>query len=337
MNHAPVFVDWITITQLHPEGGLPIITGGITVHYSAEGVPIVERNRAASIPGSFDTSVRVGCDGYRVALSGNPGRFSRQDNVFNYGFAGTISACNRILDLVGLPHFTTHTVKPEYGPQGQLYPGQRPGARISRLDVTRNYSAGSESNARAFIRWLTGRSIARMKRGFSGDESVWWSNTHHMLKAYIKHLEMQKHGTPEDSLLLQWLKKQGVVRVEIELKKRLLSKLGLNCLADVTDEKLSALFDEQTAIFRSADRSHEDDILEHVPQRSRVYAAAWLAGKDMREMASRATLFRHARILRECGLDILQPRNIQQFPTKVRVIELTPLDVPEWYQFEKAA
>lgn len=321
-----VFIDWITATQFHPEGGLPIVTGGVVVNYDASGAPVFERNKPARFQGSYETGVSVGCDGFRVALSGNPGRLSRPDNVFNHGIDGTIAACNRVLASFALPAFT---------PSGLSESGiERRGCFISRLDITRNYATGSEGAARAFIRWLANRSIARMRRGFSGDESVWWSNTRHMLKAYIKHIEMQKHGTADADPVLDWLRSNGVVRVEVELKKRLLSELGLNDLANITDEKLHQLFDEQTDLFHVSDRSHEDDILEHVPQRSRVYAAAWLAGKDMREMASRATLFRHAKVLRECGLDILQPRNITQFPVRVRTIELHPLTVPDWYELD---
>lgn len=327
-----VFIDWLTASQFHPEGGLPIISGGVVVNYDASGAPVFERNKPARFQGSHETGVSVGCDGFRVFLSGNPGRVSRPDNVFSFGIAGTIEAANRILGTYGLPAFT---------PAGFTAHGiERRGCVVSRLDITRNYATGNEATARHFIQWLAGRSIARMRRGFAGNESVWWANTRHMLKAYIKHLEMLKHGAPADSKLVEWLREKGVVRVEVELKKRLLSELSMNDLGDITDEKLEALFDDQTAIFHSADRSGEEDILDHLPQRSRVYAAAWLAGKDMKSMASERTLFRHAKVLRECGIDILQTRNVTAFPVKVRTIELQPLrvsDAPSWYSLERAA
>jgi len=121
-----------------------------------------------------------------------------------------------------------------------------------------------------------------MKRGQAGDESVWWGNTRHYLKAYIKHLEMLKHGTDKNDLLLVWLKEKGVVRVEIELKKRLLSELGLNDLANITDEKIAEIYDQQIEPFKRADRSCDDDIIEHVPKRSKAIAAAWLSGTYVR-------------------------------------------------------
>lgn len=170
-----------------------------------------------------------------------------------------------------------------------------------------------------------------MKRGNSGDASVWWSNTRHMLKAYIKHLEMAAHGSKPDDPVYQLCKTAGVLRVELELKKRLLSDLGLNDWDSITDEKLESIFRVETDIFNRIDRSDELDILEHIPVRSRAIAAAWLSGSDVATLVGRSALYVHAKRLREYGLDILEPRNLLTFPVKVRVVDLTPLEVPEWY------
>lgn len=334
MQSGQIFIDWITISQHHFGGGLPILTNGVLVHYDASGIPIFERNKSTSVLGSHETGVRVGCDGFRVALSGNPGRFSRKDNVFNHGIAGTISACNRILAQLALPPFTNGN-DGQAGFSGASTLGHtRRGAVVSRLDLTCNYKTGSETQARAFIRWLAGRSISRMKRGQAGDESIWWANTRHMLKAYIKHLEMAKHGTREDDELFQWLKRQGVLRVEIELKRRLLQELGLRELDNITDERLVEIYEAQIEPFKRAERSADSELLESLPYKSRLYAAAWLAGEDMRSLLSSATLYRHAKVLRECGIDILAPRNVERFPVQVRYIDLEPLSMPDWYELE---
>jgi Phage X family/Phage replication protein CRI len=322
-----VFVDWITASQLHPEGGLPIVTGGLFVHYDPSGFARFERNKPASLQGSFETSVRIGCDGGRVFLSGNAGRFSRQDNLYNHGWEGTLKKCQSVLALSRLPAFTSSRVSE----QGEKIRG----AVVSRLDITCNFATGSEAQARAFIRWLSGRSMKRMKRGFAGDESVWFSNTRSMFKAYIKHIEMIAHGADKNDPLVQWCADQGVVRVEVEVKKRMLSELNMNDIDNITDEKLEELFHKSTEILRAVDRSDEVDILDAVPIKSRVYASAWLAGQDVRNCCSRATLFRHAKVLREYGIDILETRNVETFPTKVRVIDLQPLPVPDWYSLDE--
>ena len=57
-----------------------------------------------------------------------------------------------------------------------------------------------------------------------------------MLKAYIKHIEMLKHGCNEDDPAYIFCKEKGVVRVEIELKRRLLSDLDMVDIRNISDE-----------------------------------------------------------------------------------------------------
>jgi len=324
-----VFVDWLTATEYHPEGGLPLFLDGVQATFDAAGNCRFERALAARVVGSYDTSVRVRCDGFRVSLIGNPGRFSRPDNLFNFGWLDTWAKADGILEALGLPAFRDRACAvAQSGEQAE-------GARVSRIDVTGNYAAGSDAQARAVIRWLSGRSVARMKRGFAGDESVWFSNTRHMLKAYRKGAEMKAHGGMDE--LIAYAEGAGIVRVEVELKRRLLGELGLDEIGNVTDQKLADVFREQTEVFRAVDRSEEPDIIAAIPARYRTTAAAWLAGQDIRMMLSNGTLYRQARILREYGIDILEPRNIKQFPVKVRVVELEPLTAPSWYDWKRAA
>jgi II/X family phage/plasmid replication protein len=173
-----------------------------------------------------------------------------------------------------------------------------------------------------------------MKRGYAGDESVWFSNARHMLKAYRKGAEMKKHGGNPDHA--QWAEDQGIVRVEVELKRRLLADLGLNRLEHITQEKLEEVFTEQTEVFRRVDMSDEPDILASIPPRYRMTAAAWLAGQDVKSMLSRATAFRHAKVLREYGLDVLEHRDVHRFPVRVRVVDLQAVSVPDWYSLKAA-
>lgn len=324
-----IFVDWLTATQHYPGGGLPIILGGIVVWYDREGNVRLERGSASSVTGSYDTSIRVGCDGARIYISGNVGRFNRADNLFNFGWAGTWAKCNRILAGIGLPDFTAADRVP-------VQSGGGVGARLHRLDITSNFCAGSESQARAVIRWLSVQSISRMRRGMAGDESVWWSNTRHMFKAYLKGREMVAHGKDKDDPLVAYCDERGVVRVEVELRRRLLQDLKLDCFGDVSDERLEDVYRDQTSILRRVDRSDEPDILGAVPSRYRMTAAAWLAGQDLRALLSRSTLFRHGKVLREYGMDVFVPRNVVGFPVRVRVIDMQPMQVPEWYLMDAA-
>jgi len=129
-----------------------------------------------------------------------------------------------------------------------------------------------------------------------------------------------------------WCRRNGVVRVEVELKRRLLMDYGLEDWGEISDEKIEAAYREQTDILRKVDRSDEPDILQAIPSRYRMTAAAWLAGQDVRVMFSKSALYRHAAALRGYGIDILQYRNVEALRVKVRVVDLQPLAVPDWYQ-----
>lgn len=323
MNNE-IFVDWLTASQFHPKGGLPVLTGGVVVWYDAQGIPRLERNKPASIKGSYETRLNIGCDGFRVSVSGNVGRFSRSDNLYNFGWDRTLQAVNRILMDCELPVFT-----PSSGVFGSS--DYTRGAVVSRLDITCNYSTSSELSARSVIATLARKSFARMKKGNSGDESVWFANTRHMIKAYLKSAEMLAHGCDVDDVVYQFAKEHGLLRVELELKKRLLSDMKMNNIEDISQEKLERYFKETTSFLNNVEIDCQQRDISEIPLRSRVYASAWLAGQDMKGLLSNGTLYRQANILKQYGFDILTPRNIVNLPVKTRVIELTATKAPDWY------
>lgn len=335
-DYPPIFVDWFTAGQRHTQGGLPAVLDGVASRFDAAGNCTFERAIPARVSGSHESSVGILCDGHFVGLSGNVGRFGRSDNLFNLGWDATREKAVGMLALANLPRFGNGTPRPvDWGDRSDNrrdWPGR--GATVARVDLTCNFAAGSDAQARAVIRWLSGQSIKRAKRGYSGDESVWWSNTRIMLKAYRKGAEMKAHGA--DPELAQWVLDQGVVRVELELKRRELQERDLRDIGNITQEKLEAIFLEHLEPFRRVDSSDDPDILTSIPARSRSYAAAWLAGQDVRLLCSTATLYRHAKLLREYGIDILEVRNVERFPVKVRVIDLVPLECPDWYKLGKA-
>lgn len=134
-----IFIDWITISQIHAGASLPIIAGGAIVFYDGFGVPRFEKARAARFGGSYETSLQIKCDGSFVSLSGNVGRYSRRDNLFNHGWRETVEKCNRIMLDKELPSFTPAGLSRDLV--------EERGARLSRLDITANFACGTESQA----------------------------------------------------------------------------------------------------------------------------------------------------------------------------------------------
>jgi X family protein/replication protein CRI len=325
-----IFIDWLTISQSHTDAQ-PVLFGGETVFFDGQGHERSSRIHHSRFVGSHSTSYALQSNGTRVLASGNFGRYSREDNLFNFGFSETVQLANQLVMAQGIDPFTT-------GHQFRNYAG-RPewsGASVRRMDITCNYATGSMSAARDFIRWLQAQSKKRIKQGMAGDESVWFVNTREMLKAYLKAPEMLTHGMKDDSQAYQWAMDCGLVRIELELKRKTLSELGLYWLGDVTMEKIVDIFRDKTEIIRRLDRSTDSDILDDVPVRHRAVAAAWLSGSDVKNLVSRASFFRHKKALMEYGLDIAYPRNIHRLPVKVREIELKPLSLPSWYQLKAA-
>ena len=132
-----VFLDWLSVYQDHKPGSLPVLGADwvLTSPIDVEGVyefdevegsegsafvhfvdfqtgEVVERPvswksvRAYQHPGSFDTKLRIRCDGSRVTVSGNPSAFCRMDNLFGFTeVSQAVDFYNVILQSLGMPSF----------------------------------------------------------------------------------------------------------------------------------------------------------------------------------------------------------------------------------------
>lgn len=96
-----VFVDWLSINQVHPAGGLPEVDSGCVIGCGEDGEVEWLTARAVRHEGSFETSVSVRCDGHRVTFSGNASRFGRADNLFGFCFGEALRRVNAILAHYG--------------------------------------------------------------------------------------------------------------------------------------------------------------------------------------------------------------------------------------------
>ncbi len=111
------FVDGIVLTQKHSSGTVRELAGVRSLVYRGAGdinrdgdeveeeEVIGENYRHAWIQGSHSTAIRVKSEDGLVSICGNPGRWSRPDNLFNADLIGTVEAANHIARLKGLPDF----------------------------------------------------------------------------------------------------------------------------------------------------------------------------------------------------------------------------------------
>lgn len=352
-----IFCDWLTISQKHenakPLAGLRTLSfrepGDINRDGEAVEVQDVigEKAHWAWVQGSHDTKIRVVSHDGSVAVSGNPGRWGRPDNVFNHDFFDTVQAASRICEAQGLPAFQCgEPVQMETGskcPASTLGDALRwSGARIWCVHLTRNYITGSAENARHVINWLDRQTVARVKKSRLGASTVAWGSLRYcQTEVYVKADEMLVHArSPEAkeavkaSKLYQWARDNGVVRVEVKAAKDYLKAKGLTYLGAWDMGTVTRIFEERTEVINRCRVDVEDLDLHSVEKKYRMAVAAWLRGEDVAALYnSRTTLWRHAKEIRGLGIDILERRNIETMPVRVRTIDLVSASVPSWYSW----
>lgn len=320
-----------------------------------------ERIRAAWIQGSHATKVQISSDGTLVQVKGNPGRFGRSDNLFNLDFEGTLAITNRLLNSQGLPSYQLGeesanpcvmrnldgvlATRPEFAAYTHFPDDGGPGhegLRVWSIHVTRNLVTGSESNAAAVLNWLDGQSIARVKKKRFGKSTVVWGSLKYcQVEAYLKADEMMDHckGDIDREIMrqnpaYQWAKENGVVRVEVKAAKDCLRDRGLTWAGDWNMTKVIQLFEDRTEILNRVKADVEEFDPALLPHKVAMTASAWLRGEDVQRIMGRTTFWRHARVLRDFGIDIAEKRNVLSMPVRIKTIEIQPASAPSWYSVQ---
>lgn len=341
-----LFVDWLTVWQVLPPH-LPVNSGAV-VYFDGSANARFVRTCSTRVSGSHSTTVAVKSDGQSMVLSGNFGRFGHPDNLFNLDPAQSLRAASRVAENAGLSPLLSDAERKRAchpSPSSQtvidLEPHRAETSRIflSRIDLTKNFATGGLGNARALIRNISRRSISRVKRGLAGEDSVWWSNSRYMLKFYIKSVEMALHGDTT-SLAYQYALSRGIVRCELELKRRILSDLGWGYFGDFEKAwdmgTVHKLFDDYSLPLLSMNgKVNPQNFLDSLPTKLQLVAAAFLHGENVRERLSRPTFYRYRKALLAFGLDIADeaPASIA---TIVREVEICAVSAPDWHWSRQA-
>lgn len=366
---STTFIDGIILSQKFRPDSVKSIAGLRSIAYRDSGdinhlgeivedrEILPERIRAAWIHGSHNTKIQVSSDGTLVQLKGNPGRFGRGDNVFNHCWDGTFARCGDLLESQGLPRFSVGdpcanrqyvrnldgewSIPAEFAGYG-VYPDDGPGhqgARVWSIHVTRNYCTGSEADAIAVINWLGSQSVSRIKKKLIGGTTVVWGNLNYcQVEAYIKADEMLAHcrGDIEREAMrqnpvYQWCRANGVVRVEVKAAKDYLREAGLTWAGDWDMTKVINLFESRTEVLKRVKADIDEFDPANLPSKVANTAAAWLRGEDVKRYMNLRTFQRHAKLLRDYGIDIAEPRNVKTMPVRIKTIEVQAAHAPDWY------
>lgn len=330
---APFFLDWVSCSQVYPEGGLPLVDSGCVWAADENGAVEWRTVKAVKHQGSFETSCNVRCDGHRVTFSGNVSRFGRSDNLFGFGWRECFERINAVLAHYGLPAFRAGECVQRANGRGYVETIWT-GCRISRLDLTANYEAGSAEAASLVMQYLGSQHNGRKHgRVLADGETVDWPGGRRQYwKAYVKHKELRRHGCTDERLIAH-CEQRGVIRFEGTVRSDTLTDLQCAFLGEYERGfamgQLVQLFNEHAAVMTRAERGTDD--LDELPKHLRCTARDYLAGMDMSRTLKRATFFRHRAQLLPYGIDIAI-RNVKPFSPRVRVVELTRAEVPAWYQ-----
>lgn len=336
-----ISVDWLSLSvDLQLAGYEPISRFGedIVVRSVLDtGELISETVTGYQFLGSFDTSIRVRCDGSRVMLSGNPARFGRPHSLRPIASIPDALAvfCSIANSLLGLSLVVPSSV-PLVGNYYETSKFSR-GWSISRVDLCHQFAVGSAIDARRFVRGLC--SVSRRGRSgqlhHSGLSVYWRSPRYASVKYYCKGAEIEVHAPDSHTKRLgRKLDSLGLVRHEVSLSSNYLRKHGLYDPLAWSIEKMNTIVKAYEMHKKvSVSINSFDEIAEYLTglgvskKRARdaqCAAKAWLAGDDLRPSAgfySRSAYYRLRRDLLECGLDIATPANVSALPVRFREVE----------------
>lgn len=348
------FIDWCSLFQSWNSEDLPIVGAGRVLRSDMD-METLESDSVRFLrhEGSHSTSVFVRSDGHNVSQWGNVGRYGRPDNVFNLDWRDTFDRAGFINQHYGLLPFTMgeHFVRPVHTERDArlgLFDAWT-GARVSELHLTANFSTGSDAMAREALRHYGTQRAARLSKSRLGATTVVFGSHAkggRQIEVYTKADEMLAHAKGDkakqamkDNPLYQWARDTGLVRIELKLRRMALRDAGMNYAGGVTMPKIISLFQKHTEFLLDVASERTIRLVENMPRKLRVYALSWIRGDDVASMLSRAQFYRVAKGLRECGIDISEPRartddaerTLQSMFDSLPAFKLTPLRQPEWY------
>lgn len=349
-----VFCDWITIYQDHGFY-LPIINDGYVVRFEPDAFrnsiddetgeirPMFDAmkaeytvSRKMEHEGSYESKVSIRCDGRRVELSGNVGRFGRPDNVFGLPVLETIDRANEILAALGLPPFSCTVRNAPYARTDSFAKGQN--AVITRVDLTANFASGSREAAFRVLHWMSGQGTARNsgKNPRNYGNGITWNegSKRHYEKLYFKADELGPHVSPE---VRNYCEQNGLLRYEVSLKARELADRGLQSMMGWLPVEKEGTKMENVIYGHFAQVLTRNQVTvtecQKIPGKLGLIARSYLNGENPYEAleAGISTRRRWRQQLLRYGLDIAQPIDVTRMNTRIRVIDLQPVSAPAWY------
>lgn len=344
-----VICDWLSIS--HPlDKPYPVVNDGRILRINADGSKdwSYECWNTLKCPSS-DTSLRIKCDGFKIMMTGNIGRFGQSDNMSGH----TVSECVELWRKVLAEHFPARIISKVLPQTREEWLSNAPpvtveqhyeavdlsrffgddieiinrstgeveyvGTRITRCDLAGNFYTDNFSKLTEMLMTRKlGQRPPRMGNfgpmwGYGAKRANWFK-----AKVYDKTCELEGRRTPSAG--------ETVARFEVQLGSEFLKNKGLNKLVGWVGGE-----DMENVIFMGYSRQvfQEQTSVENwkdIPSRIRHYAVLWRDGVDLRnQCTSQRTYYRVLKALREYGIDASQPCNILTLTRRIEVVKVQPL------------
>ena len=328
--------DWLTLTFQTSES--PVGSTKIT-HDMETGEVDYSLSVGRPFLGSFSKHVWVHCTGSEMTISGNPIKHFTGQNFYG---------------LSDVEHMALSFIEYAYKLIGREIPDivrlamETRSIQIKRLDLCDMVKLPNDAIARQAL-YAIGETATQERRGraSTADTTVMFSpkSKHSKTKLYLKSTEMfvKGHELECDKFLSECIQLDmpGVIRRENELYGRFLKRHNCDLLRDWTSEKsreLHTMLLEKIQI--PENQSIDMDLMsENIERKHRLTLEAWKAGRDLREVLSRPTFFRHRKEIFDLyAVDISQRPDVKSEVSNVvplkEVIQVRPFEQrPEITQY----
>jgi hypothetical protein len=313
-----VICDWLTIS--HPlREAHPVINDGQILRIKLDGTTewTSECWYTLKCPSS-DTSLRIKCDGQKIMMTGNIGRFGQSDNLNGH----TVAECLELWRKLLADYFPA--VSGFCGPDFEMVNRitgevELSGTRITRCDLAGNFFTDNFSALSAML--MTRKLGQRPPRagkfgpmwGYDSKRANWLK-----AKVYDKSCELDGRRTPATGAT--------TARFEVQLGSEILKRRGQHDAASWMkgNEMENVIFREfSKQVFR--DQATAESWMD-IPAGLRQYAVLWRDGVPLRaQCKSDATFYRVRRKLLEHGIDASQPCNVMTLVRRIEVVKVVPL------------
>ena len=321
-----VFCDWLSIS--HPLREYhPIINDGRVFKILEDGTTDWVNECWKTLHcASSDTTLRIKCDGEKVMLTGNIGRYGQDNNLCGYSVAECCQLWQDVLDKY------YPTIGKLFLPDIEMLNRitgevEHSGTRITRCDLTSNFDTDNFASLSAMLMsHQIGQHPPRSGKygpmwGYEAKRAGWFK-----AKVYDKTCELEGRRTPATGAT--------TARFEIQLGSEYLRRNNLHTISGWQgDNEMS----NKTTTFENviygkfADQVFKEQATAEnwlqIPPRLRHYAIMWRDGHSLRsQCGSDATFYRVRKQLLDYGVDCSQPCNIVTLVRRVEVVRIKPLN-----------